>query len=102
MIDLRSEELVPLNQVPRFLPARSSGKRIHISAVYRWVKRGRQGCRLETIKIGGTTYTSLEALQRFSSAKPPARKTAMPRLRMEPQQAKHVADKILSVDNPQR
>jgi len=45
---------------------RPNGKRVHISAVYRWVQRGIKGVRLEAIRIGGTTYTSREALQRFA------------------------------------
>ena len=70
MIDIASEQLVPLNEVPKLLPARGNGKRIHISAIYRWAQRGVRGTRLEVIRVGGTTYTSREALQRFAS--PPA------------------------------
>lgn len=66
MIDTAMENLVPLRDVPRCLPPRPSGKRLHISAVYRWTLRGVKGIRLETVKIGGTTYTSREAIQRFS------------------------------------
>lgn len=70
MIDIGHEQLVSLRDVRKLLPARSNGKRIHISAVYRWVQRGVGGTRLEVIRVGGTTYTSREALQRFAS--PPA------------------------------
>ena len=66
MIDVASETLVPLRQVPKLLPPRPNGKRIHISAVYRWIQRGIKGTRLEAVRIGGTTYTSLEAIQRFT------------------------------------
>lgn len=100
MIDLTQEQLVALSQVPKVLPKRPNGKRLHISAVYRWVQRGRKGHRLETIKIGGTTYTSIEALQRFSSPDTPSKTVPKPRTRMQPQQAKNVAEKLLSVDNP--
>ena len=65
MIDINNETLIPLNQVPRRVPPRANGKRVHISAVYRWTSRGVRGVILEAIKIGGTTYTSAEALQRF-------------------------------------
>jgi len=37
-----------------------------MSAVYRWITRGVRGVSLDSIKIGGTTYTNLEALQRFA------------------------------------
>lgn len=66
MIDLSTENLIPLRAVPRHLPPRPNGKRLHISAVYRWAQRGARGVVLETIRIGGATYTSLEALQRFA------------------------------------
>lgn len=72
MIDVTTEALVPLNQVPKLLPPRPSGKRLHISAVYRWVQRGVRGVKLESVRIGGTTYTSREALQRFAETGQPA------------------------------
>lgn len=68
MIDLEHEALVPLREVPRRLPVRANGKRLHISAVYRWVTRGVRGFVLESIRVAGTTYTSVEALQRFAEA----------------------------------
>ncbi len=67
MIDLNTEQLVPIGRVPQLLPARPNGRKIHVSAIYRWVQRGARGRRLEAIQIGGTTYTSREALQRFAS-----------------------------------
>ena len=47
-----------------------------ISAVYRWINPGLRGVQLEIVKIGGTTYTRYEALQRFGerlsqATKPP-------------------------------
>jgi len=66
MIDMNNEQLVPLRAVPRLLPRRRSGKTVHISAVYRWIQRGVRGVQLEAVRVGGTTYTSLEALQRFA------------------------------------
>ena len=66
MIDLAAENLIALRDVPQCLPPRPNGKRLHISAVYRWTLRGVKGVVLESIRIGGTTYTSREALQRFS------------------------------------
>ncbi|MFN9969463.1 MAG: DUF1580 domain-containing protein [Phycisphaerae bacterium] len=66
MISVSHEDLIPLREAPRHLPGRANGKRLHVSAVYRWVKHGVKGIRLETVSIGGTTYTSAEALQRFA------------------------------------
>lgn len=72
MIDLETENLLSLHDVPKILPPRPNGKRVHISAIYRWAQRGIRGQRLEVIRVGGTTYTSREALQRFgcSSERP--------------------------------
>src|SRR5512140_3760075 len=66
MIELATESLIPLRQVPELLPRRPNGKKVHISAVYRWTTHGIRGGVLESIPIGGTTYTSTEALQRFA------------------------------------
>lgn len=66
MIDISTEHLISIREVPCRLPPRPNGKRVHISAVYRWILRGVHGVRLESIRIGGTTYTSTEALQRFA------------------------------------
>jgi hypothetical protein len=41
---------------------------LHVSTVWRWQLRGVRGVRLETILLGGTRYTSHEALERFTSA----------------------------------
>ncbi|MEZ4495142.1 MAG: DUF1580 domain-containing protein [Dehalococcoidia bacterium] len=43
----------------------AEGKKVPTSTLYRWVKVGRKGCRLEGISVGGTICTSVEALQRF-------------------------------------
>ncbi|MBA5868341.1 MAG: DUF1580 domain-containing protein [Nitrospira sp. CR1.3] len=68
MIDFSKEHLIPLRDVPRHLPPRPHGGRLHVSACYRWVLRGLRGVVLESIRIGGATYTSIEALQRFGDA----------------------------------
>jgi hypothetical protein len=67
MIDISQENLLSLREVPHQIPCRPNGKRIHISVIYRWIQRGVQGCLLESTKIGGTTYTSMEAIQRFAN-----------------------------------
>ena len=66
-IDIRDEELVRLNDVPKLknFPLGRNGKRIHLATLYRWALGGTGGVRLETLKVGGTTCTSVEALQRF-------------------------------------
>jgi len=66
MISVREETLIALRDAPKHLPPRANGKRLHVSAVYRWIAKGVAGVVLEAVRIGGTTYTSLEALQRFA------------------------------------
>ncbi len=66
MISIQNENLIPLRDAPRHLPRRPNGKNIHVSAVYRWIKNGLSGVKLESLRVGGTTYTSMEALQRFA------------------------------------
>ena len=65
-IDPITETLVKLAEVPRltWMP-RPRRKRLHTSTIFRWTKRGLRGVVLETIRIGGTLYTSEEALLRF-------------------------------------
>lgn len=66
MIDLEHEKLVAIREVPSLIPARPSGKKIHVSACYRWISRGVRGVKLEAVRLGGTTFTSIEAIQRFA------------------------------------
>jgi hypothetical protein len=66
MFDHDPDRLIPLRDVPRLLPKTTQGKRIHISAVYRWVQRGVGGRRLGTLKIGGTRYTTPRYLEAFT------------------------------------
>ena len=68
MIDVTSENLIRIADVPRHLPPRPDGRRTHISTVYRWITRGvgRRHTVLESVTLGGTTYTSQQALHRFA------------------------------------
>lgn len=78
MIDLASESLITLSDAARLRPASRGGRPTHASTIYRWATRGIRGVRLEVIRLGGVTYTSREALQRFAdrltseSASPPS------------------------------
>jgi hypothetical protein len=65
MIDITTEKLIRLGQVPDYLPNRMSGKKPHIACGYRWVQKGIKGIKLEVLLAGGTMVTSVEALQRF-------------------------------------
>lgn len=65
MIDLFNEELIEVIELPARLPRRKNGKPYHLSAVYRWMKIGLSGVKLETVFYGGIRYTSKEAVSRF-------------------------------------
>lgn len=67
MIDLVSERLVALTEVPKLaeMPRLRGGKRPHIATIYRWAQNGIRGVKLETVRLGGTVCTSVEAIQRF-------------------------------------
>lgn len=66
-IDLVAETTIPLKEAANVLPRRN-GKKINFSTLWRWAFRGIRGTRLEVLRIGGTLYTSTEALQRFAEA----------------------------------
>ena len=81
MIQIGDETVVSLTDAAKQLPRRRAGKRPHVATLYRWASAGVRGIKLETIQVGGTLCTSLEALQRFcdrlsgndSAEAPPAR-----------------------------
>ncbi len=68
MIDISMEEPFSLTAITKRLPARRGGKRPNVATLYRWAQIGCRGIRLETICIGATRCTSMEALQRFFDA----------------------------------
>jgi Protein of unknown function (DUF1580) len=67
MIDIRREAVLSLAEAAQLtlLPRRRRGKRPHMATLYRWAQRGLRGVHLETIRVGGTLCTSVEAIQRF-------------------------------------
>lgn len=69
-IDIRTEEVFSLTAATK-LPVfrhRRGGKRINVSTLWRWATNGVRGIKLETIMVGGTRETSLEAIERFFEA----------------------------------
>lgn len=63
-IDARHETTFPLTHAAKRAEL-IIGRRLALSTFYRWAGRGCKGVRLETRMLGGTRYTSEEALQRF-------------------------------------
>jgi hypothetical protein len=58
-------DMVPFAVVPKLLPSRRRGRRIHISRVYAWHLKGLHGVRLRALSIGGTLHTSRTWLTEF-------------------------------------
>src|SRR5262249_52278572 len=56
---------LPLTEAAATLPRRRGGKRTNVATLYLWSTRGLRGQVPETIQVGGTRCTSVEALQRF-------------------------------------
>ena len=61
------EPLIHLSTVPSLLPPTAMGKTVNLSTVFRWVRKGVRGVRLEALRAGGRWYTSKESLRRFTS-----------------------------------
>jgi hypothetical protein len=60
---LTNERILSVSQAASHFPYRPS-----LSSIWRWMTRGVKGTKLESIKIGGIRYTSLEAIKRFLAA----------------------------------
>ena len=78
-INVEHDTLISLRQLPSFLQKRI-GKRIHLSTIFRWRRRGIFGVQLECISIGRQTYTTLEAVIKFFEASTDARQNQPVRL----------------------
>lgn len=65
MLDIIQEEVISLTEATTRLPRRRQGKKPNVATLYRWAQRGCKGVQLETVQVGGTKCTSVQALQRF-------------------------------------
>lgn len=83
-IDVQEEQVISLREACGILPRRRAGKKPAIETLYRWSLRGCRGIRLETVQVGGTRCTSVEALQRFFDALTSAADAAQPALSTAP------------------
>lgn len=58
-----SKDLIKLAEAGQIIP----GKR-DPSTIWRWINVGRYGIRLESLEVGGVTYTTRTAIQEFCEA----------------------------------
>lgn len=65
MINSQTETLLTLSEAADSLPRRRAGRKCNKSTIYRWTSRGCRGVVLESVQIGATRCTSVEALRRF-------------------------------------
>jgi hypothetical protein len=68
MIDLSRERPITLNAARRLPELSRDGRRPDIASLYRWTGKGLRGIRLESVQIGGSRCTSVEAVRRFINA----------------------------------
>jgi hypothetical protein len=66
VLDITREALLSLTEAARLRPPVRAGRPTHPSTVFRWIARGVRGHRLEAVRLGGSWFTSREALQRFA------------------------------------
>ena len=64
-IDLHTERLLPLKDLPDYLAARGFGKRVAMRVVKRWVRQGCHGVCLEAVVVDRVMFTSVGAVQRW-------------------------------------
>ncbi len=57
-IDLEFETLIPIRDVSKHTPGRP-----HVATCYRWTQRTVNP--LETVRVGGRVFSSVEAIRRF-------------------------------------
>jgi hypothetical protein len=67
MIDTMTEDIVLPKLATGLFPRRPNGKKIHVSAIYRYMKHGCRGVILESVRAPGLA-TSRQAIARFIQA----------------------------------
>lgn len=88
---LDGEELIPLSAVPDWLKDRT-GRKPHVSAVYRWSSQGCGGRFLETVRVGREPFTSIPAVKRFMLSRSPAAAVAVVEVKPGKPVAKTIRD----------
>lgn len=69
-INVFEETVISLREARKLLPKSPRNKSISIPTFYRWIQKGIKAkdgtqVKLEIVKIGGSTFTSQQAIQRF-------------------------------------
>lgn len=64
-INIATETIISLTAAAKRLPRLRNDRPVSATTIWRWYRAGIRGVNLETIIIGGTRATSVEALDRF-------------------------------------
>jgi hypothetical protein len=67
-IDITAESVITPAKATHLCPERRRGARPNVATIYRWMVQGVRGIKLESLVVGATRCTSVEALQRFFDA----------------------------------
>lgn len=94
MLSITAETLLSLKQARNEFANRPS-----LPTLWRWILRGTKGIRLESVRIGGRRYTSVEAIARFMEATAKAdRLAAKPKQTKKDKQNQSLARAKLALD----
>lgn len=66
-IDLEQEAVMSLREAANSVPT-IDGKKVHLSTIWRWARKGLNGVYLEHVRIGRRVCTSRQAISRFVNA----------------------------------
>ena len=67
-ISIATESIIGLTAAAKRLPKLRNDRPVSPATIWRWYRFGIHGIKLETIVVGGTRATSVEALNRFLAA----------------------------------
>jgi hypothetical protein len=81
-VDPFAPDLVPVRDLPKLLPRRRGGRKLHLSTIWRWVTHGYgpDHVRLPVVRIGANIFTTKTALRDWClQLSPPGAATDAPR-----------------------
>ena len=61
-------DYLTLAQAAKRMPRGTNGRKVHVSTLWRWCRRGCKGVTLQYYRIGRTIMTTEKALQQFFTA----------------------------------
>lgn len=77
-IDPLSDELLTLPQAAALFPRRRAGSKVSTTTLWRWYKHGSRGVLLEVARVGGSVYTTRDAIREFVAARSAAGGSPVP------------------------